>query len=306
MRIFAIESTRFNGSSEPVSLAIGNFDGLHKGHQAVITEAIETANERGIHSGVITFYPHPRTILRGERTEVLTPREDKMEILTQMGVSRLYCIHFTQAFARLTPEQFVKEILIPIGTRHIAVGYDFHFGYKGEGTADSLRQMGDGRFSVTIVPPILDGERRISSSLIRSLIAEGEMEEAASYLGRCYKIRGVVIHGEKRGRLLGFPTANLSLVHPYPLPAAGVYGVKVKVRGREACGVTNIGVKPTFAGERKVSVEVHLIDEADDFYGEILEVSFAFRIREERKFPTIEALQSQIAMDIQFARERFL
>lgn len=306
MEIITIEQTRYQGPSQPISIAIGNFDGLHKGHQAVIGEAVRYAKAYGLLSGVITFDPHPRTVLRGEKTPILTPREDKIKILQALGVNRLYCIHFTPEFARLKPTQFIEEIIIPIGTKHISIGYDFRFGHMGEGRPDLLIEEAKHRYSVSILPPVIDGGEKISSSMIRNLIKEGKVEAVIPFLNRPYTIRGQVVHGDHRGRTLGFPTANLSLSFPYLLPAMGVYGVKVSYLDRKALGVMNIGVKPTFEGGRKESVEVHLIGVDEDLYGKELEVEFYFRIREERKFASVALLKEQILSDIQFALDRFL
>ncbi|CCQ98081.1 Riboflavin biosynthesis protein RibC (Includes: Riboflavin kinase; FMN adenylyltransferase) [[Clostridium] ultunense Esp] len=306
IKIIPIQTAPYEGERGELSLAIGNFDGVHRGHQAVIREAVRFARQEGISSGVVTFHPHPRTIVLGEEAPVLTPLPDKIELIEELGVDRLYLIHFNKEFSTLSPSSFIQNILLPLGVRHIAVGFDFRFGHKGEGTANFLRDAGKDRFSVSIVAPVLDGAEKISSSLIRSLILEGKVEEVIPYLNHPHSIRGEVVHGEKRGRLLGFPTANLHCREQYLLPASGVYGVKVKHGERFYSGVMNIGVKPTFQGEAKTTAEVHLLDMEGNLYGEELKVFFLFRIREERRFPSLEALKDQIASDIQFARERLL
>lgn len=307
MKIVQVEYPYRVGNCDPAVAAIGYFDGIHLGHQGVIRRAIARANERKLTSCVITFDPHPREVLKKEQVHsYITPLPDKLEILKDMGVDLVYVIHFTERFSRISPQTFIEEILYPLQIRGVVVGFDFRFGHGGLGTAELLKELGEDRIEVEVVPPILDAENKISSSLIRAKISAGEMEEVSRYLTRPHRLRGLVIHGAKRGRLLGFPTANMHLSGPYHLPPNGVYGVRVDTGHGTYFGVMNIGVKPTFESQQNISVEIHLLDFHGDLYMVELKAEILFHIRSEQKFHSIEALKAQIHADIQFAKKKFI
>lgn len=284
---------------QPQVLAIGQFDGMHLGHASVILSAVRIAREKGMQSAVMTFHPHPKEVMRkGDYEGYLTPLRDKEDILAEMGVDVLYVVEFNEEFSHLTPEQFVHDLLFPLQTRTAVVGFDFRFGHKGAGDEQMLRSLGSNEMAVETVPPFLLNGEKVSSSLIRGLLKRGEMDEASQWLGRPYSIRGTVIHGEKRGRTIGFPTANLELTDHYVAPAKGVYAVRVYHGEQSLRGVMNLGVKPTFHDSgMKPTFEVHVLDFEGHLYDEELKVELVHYIREERKFDSIDALISQIRED---------
>lgn len=307
MKVIKIDYPLLKGDYSPSVAAIGYFDGLHLGHQGVIKRAIDQARERNLLSSVITFDPHPREVLKkGEITSYITPLADKVEILRQIGIDIIYVIHFTWEFSQISPEQFIQEVLIPLQIAGVVVGFDFRFGKGGAGTPALLKEATQGRLMVEVIDPVRHGEQKVSSSLIREKLKAGEMEEVAHFLSRPFTIKGVVIQGEKRGREIGFPTANLALAEWYLLPQNGVYGVRVDTGSGIYFGVMNIGVKPTFHSGHPLSVEVHLLDFAENLYDTTLRVEILFPIRPERKFNGIAELREQIDRDISFAKEKFL
>jgi len=292
-----------------LSLAIGFFDGVHLGHAEVIREAVRAGIERGLRPAVLTFDPHPRLVLGQdpERVRVLTPLEDKIRLLEKLGIRLVYVIEFDRDFAGLPAERFVRELLLPMGVRTAVVGFDFRFGRGGAGDAETLRTAGDGRIDVRVVRPVTADGVKAGSSEIRERLEEGDCEGAARMLGRPYGFRGVVVGGDGRGRQIGFPTANLSLAHPYVLPRSGVYAVVAQIAGenpdRPLPGVMNVGVRPTFAGgDGAPRGEVHLFDFSGDLYGREMTVSLRHFLRPEQPFPSVRALAEQIGRDAERAR----
>lgn len=292
--------------AQPQVVALGQFDGLHLGHASVITSAVELAREAGVPAAVMTFYPHPKDVMgKGDYEGYLTPSRDKQELLAGMGVELLYIITFNEDLSRVSPADFVSVMLLPLQIVTAVVGFDFRFGHMGEGDADTLRELGQGVMNVKTVPPFLLAGEKVSSSGIRKCLQSGELDKANAWFGRCYHLRGVVGHGEKRGRTIGFPTANLQLDDRYVIPAKGVYAVRVLYRDEILHGVMNVGVKPTFhEGVTTPSFEVHLFDFAADIYGHELKVELVSYIRSERKFESIDALIAQIGADAVTAQER--
>ena len=288
-----------------LTLAIGDFDGIHLGHQEVIRRAILTARQMGIMSAVMTFDPHPRTVLgRSEYEQLLTPLSDKLAQFERLGADYAFVVEFSPAFATLLPEQFVNELLVPMNTKAVLVGFDFRFGHKGVGNADSLCEMGKGRFAVEVVRPYHFDGIKVSSTAIRDMLAAGEVDKAREWLGRPYLVRGTVVSGDQRGRTIGFPTANIQLDEPYLCPQNGVYAIRALVSGVWVNGVMNIGTKPTFSNETKQTLEAHLFDFDRDIYGDQLTIQFISYIRNERKFESIQQLIEQISRDAEFARQQ--
>ncbi|WJH37479.1 bifunctional riboflavin kinase/FAD synthetase [Paenibacillus sp. CC-CFT747] len=286
-------------------MAIGDFDGVHRGHREVIGRALETARKLGIPASIMTFHPHPREILGQDKyRSILTPLPEKLEIFRELGVQYAYVVSFNEPFSRLSPQQFISDILLGIGLESVIVGFDFSFGYQGRGTPDTLAQEGHGQFAVEIVRPYQMDDHKVSSTYIRESLQEGKVDQAARLLGRPYSIQGTVVHGEARGRTIGFPTANLETDWRYVLPANGVYAIKAYVRGQAYKGVMNIGVKPTFAtGELTPSLEAHLFDFQESIYGEKVRVEFIRHLRPEIKFGSVNELVEQIHRDAAQARE---
>ena len=286
------------------AVAIGNFDGVHLGHQAVISEAAA----RGAPLAVITFEPHPRRFFRPDEPSFqLTPLDGKARCLRALGVDHLLVVGFDRETARIGHGRFV-DVFIRGGfaARHVAVGYDFMFGAGRKGDAGYLRDRAaaDG-FGLSVVEPVRDaGGAACSSTSIRAFLAGGDPAGAASLLGRLWEVEGVVAEGNRRGRQIGFPTANLP-IGEYIEPALGVYAVWAGVEEDGAtvwrAGCANVGRRPTF-GEEGVNVEAHVFDFAGDLYGRLLRVAFAAYIRPERKFDGVESLRQQIARDCAAAR----
>jgi riboflavin kinase/FMN adenylyltransferase len=287
-------------------MAIGDFDGVHLGHQEVIGRALYTAEQLHLPASIMTFDPHPRVVLGHEKyNELLTPIHKRMELFEQMGISYMYAVHFNTALMRLSPEQFVNEMLLPIGVDTVIVGFDFAFGYQGKGNPDTLCELSHGRFAVEVVRPYYIDGAKVSSTLIREALLNGNVAVATRLLGRRYSVRGKVVSGDRRGRTIGFPTANLALDEGYVKPLNGVYAVKAQVKGLNYDAVMNVGVKPTFAaGEQKPSWEVHVFDFEDQVYGETMTVELVEFLREERKFTSIDLLIAQIKEDAREAKTK--
>lgn len=291
------------------SVAIGNFDGLHRGHREVIRVAADHARALGRPLGVITFEPHPREVLNPAGAPArLTPFRRKAEILQGLGVDLLYAFRFNERLMRLSPAAFVKEVLADeLAAAAVVTGQDFRFGHKRAGDAAMLAELGaEHGMIVRVVEPVRVDGTVCSSSNIRTALADGAVGLANRMLGYAYELEGVVRPGDRRGRQIGFPTAN---VHPLArrplLPAIGVYAVRAGLRQGNAIewrpAVANLGRRPTFDG-RALLLEVHLLDERRDLYGERLRVAFVERLRGEQKFADIDELKRQIAHDCEQAR----
>ncbi len=288
-------------------VTIGNFDGVHIGHQALFHEVMSKADALKGTSLALTFEPHPARVLNGNRLPpLITLYEQKVELIERSGIDVLVVIPFTREFADISARDFIEKILIQrIGMTAMVVGEDYTFGKNREGDVALLRRLSrEWGFQVHVVDWItlpISGLGRVSSTRIRELVLEGEMEAARKLLGRHYQIRGTVVKGRNRGgRLLGFPTANVHLVDEL-CPKTGVYAVTVECRGKRFPGVANIGYSPTF-DDPLFTVEAHLLDFQGDLYGEKIRVNFVGRIRDEIRFPGIQALSEQIRKDIQKAR----
>lgn len=291
--------------SRPQVLAIGQFDGLHLGHASVIESAIKLATELGLPASVMTFHPHPKEVMKkGDYDGYLTPPGEKERILREMGVEYVYIVDFDDAFSQVSPKDFVTGILVPLQVHTAVVGFDFHYGYRGEGDAGMLRELSGNALDVHTVPPFLIDGEKVSSSGIRKALQEGQMEQANRWFGRSYSLKGTVMHGEKRGRQLGFPTANLKLSEHYVVPASGVYAVRATHGQDSYGGVMNVGVKPTFHEDGKVFwLEAHLFDFSGDLYDQSLSVELVSYIRPERKFNSLDELVAQITHDAATAKQ---
>ncbi|WP_081917078.1 bifunctional riboflavin kinase/FAD synthetase [Geobacillus sp. FSL W8-0032] len=292
----------------PAVMALGYFDGIHLGHQKVIKTAVEAAKERGYESAVMTFHPHPSVVL-GKQPELraITPLGKKERLIASLGVDRLYVVEFTPTFAALAPEQFVDEYLDGLHVKHVVAGFDFTYGRFGKGTMETMPTHARGRFGQTVIPKlVVDGEK-VSSTRVRKLLESGDVDQLPRLLGRFYDLEGTVVAGERRGRTIGFPTANIALNGDYILPAVGVYAVKVTVNGNEYEGVANVGYKPTFHAAREglPTIEVHLFHFSGDLYGQTLVVEWHRRLRSERKFASVDELAAQIARDKEEAEQYF-
>jgi riboflavin kinase/FMN adenylyltransferase len=289
-------------------ITIGNFDGVHIGHQALFHAAIEKADAIGGTSVAMTFEPHPmRVMQQNGHPPLITLYEQKVELIAKSGVDVLICIPFTLEFAQISAREFVEDLLLRrIGVKAIVVGQDYTFGRNREGDLNLLQRLAEQLdFEVIVIDWIEFANHapdRISSTKIRELVTEGRLEEARMLLGRHYQIRGKVMAGRDRGgKLLGYPTANINL-HDELCPKTGIYAVKVELDGKSLLGVANIGYSPTF-DDRIFTVEVHILDFERDIYNKDIRVNFVRRIRDEQKFDSIEALSAQIGRDVLKARE---
>ncbi len=291
----------------PTVMALGFFDGIHLGHQRVIRTAKKIADERGCKSAVITFHPHPSVVLgkKEAHVEYITPLRIKEKVIASLGIDMLYVVKFDESFAGLLPQQFVDEYIIGLNVKHVVAGFDYSYGRLGKGTMETLPFHARGEFTQTVIEKVEFQEEKVSSTSLRKLIRNGEMEKIPSILGRSYTVEGTVVHGDKRGRQIGFPTANVALKDEYLLPPVGVYAVRMKVNDEWHDGVCNIGYRPTFKEERQLSIEVHLLNFHQDIYDQSVVVEWRVRIREEKKFNGIDELVAQIAKDKQTAQEYF-
>jgi riboflavin kinase/FMN adenylyltransferase len=293
-----------DGRLPRVVLTLGNFDGVHLGHQAIVREVVARARAVSGTPVALTFAPHPVAVLAPERAPaILQPLRDRLRVLGDMGVAVTVVQRFTRAFAALTPDAFVRDFLLPhLALAHVVVGYNVTFGRDRAGSGETLRALGEALgFGVDVVGPVTVAGEKVSSSRIRRLLLAGAVAEAATLLGRPFVLRGRVVAGDRRGRTLGFPTANLKLPPPGLLPPDGVYAVRLDGAGGTRAGVLNIGVRPTFGGRRR-TVEVHVLDFAGDVYGRWLCVGLVARLRGEMAFPGPDALRAQIAADVARAR----
>jgi riboflavin kinase/FMN adenylyltransferase len=303
-------------------VAIGKWDGVHLGHQAIIAALVAEARRTGAQSVVMGFHPHPMAVLRpDEAPAMLQTLDERAEVLAAMDVDVHLAIPFSAAFAGMSPEDFVRDVLVrDLDARLVIVGFNFTFGRGGRGTADMLKSLcAQHGIPVWVMAPVREDGESVSSTEVRLYVAEGMMERAASLLGRNFSLTGTVIHGDKRGRTIGYPTANLALAPGRQLPATGVYVVQVTLLDRPgACkagmpctaqprtgpvygGMLNLGWRPTFQG-RDLRCEAHLFDFTGDLYGKEVRVDFLHRLRGEQQFQGIDALVAQLKADEAAAR----
>jgi riboflavin kinase/FMN adenylyltransferase len=286
-------------------LAIGAFDGLHKGHQLIINEAIKEASENNYPAAVLSFHPHPLEIIPGNPPPPsIVSRRQKISILQEMGVDYYFEQEFNQEFAALRAEEFINEILIgKIRINTVVVGDDFRFAHKNEGNVEILKEMGSLHgYQTKIISQLHASDDRISSTRIRNLLKHGKIKKAKKLLGRPYQMCGKVVHGKKIGRKLGFPTANLKLETNYALPPEGVYAAQVKFDGREYIAAANLGYNPTF-NNQDISFEVYILDFEDDLYDKRVCVDIIEFIRDEKDFNTKEELIAQMEQDVLYTRK---
>ena len=288
----------------PSALAIGNFDGVHLGHQAILRKLAEVAQAEGLLCSVLTFEPHPRELFAPENAPVrLTAMREKLELFAEHGVKRAYVCPFDARFAAMSANDFAEQILRnSLDARVILVGEDFRFGAGRAGTVQDLRQMG---LRVASLLEVQVAGARVSSTAVRQALAAGDLAHAQALLGRVYSISGHVVHGDKVGRQLGYPTANVEMHHDKP-PLTGIYAVKLQgLEEGDLPGVASLGFRPTMKKDGAPTLEVHLFDFNREIYGQHVRVKFLKKIRDEEKFSDLEALKQQIAADEKAARDYF-
>ena len=275
----------------PCVVTIGNFDGVHLGHQALLTEVKKRAHDLKLESAVITFEPNPKDYFSQNKPQTrISSLREKIELFNEIKIDRVHIIKFNQEFSKVTANEFISVLIKQLKVKQIVVGEDFCFGRGREG---GIKQLSASSMKLNIKNKILMDGKRISSTLIRNLLANDKLDEANKYIGRPYSISGKVVHGEKRGRKIGFPTANIHMRHNRP-PLKGVFAVKFQ----NHFGVANLGIRPSIKGEKKLQLEVHLLNFSSDLYGQHVSVIFLKKLRDEKKFKSLDELKEQIKLDV--------
>ena len=275
----------------PCVVTIGNFDGVHLGHQALLTEVKKRAHDLKLESAVITFEPNPKDYFSQNKPQTrISSLREKIELFNEIKIDRVHIIKFNQEFSKETANEFISVLIKQLKVKEIVVGEDFCFGRGREG---GIKQLSASSMKLNIKNKILMDGQRISSTLIRNLLANDKLDQANKYIGRPYCISGKVVHGEKRGRKIGFPTANIHMRHNRP-PLKGVFAVKFQ----NHFGVANLGIRPSIKGEKKLQLEVHLLNFSSDLYGQHVSVIFLKKLRDEKKFKSLDELKEQIKLDV--------
>lgn len=294
------------GDRTPVAVTVGNFDGVHLGHQAMLARVAAAAAERGAVPAVLTFEPHPRELFSPQSAPTrLTSFREKVELLGEHGMRRVHVRRFSRAFAALAPDAFVEQVLVrELRAAWVLVGDDFRYGVRRAGDLAALEAAGARHgFVVETMPQVVRDGERVSSSAVRKALAAGDLPRARDLLGRGYSIAGRVVHGDKLGRELGFATANVQMKHNRP-PFTGIFAVRAHGVGpAPRAGVASLGVRPTVSDSGRAVLEVHLFDFAQELYGRHLRVEFLAKIRDEEKYPDLATLKAQIARDCEAARD---
>ena len=275
----------------PCVVTIGNFDGVHLGHQALLTEVKKRAHDLKLESAVITFEPNPKDYFSQNKPQTrISSLREKIELFNEIKIDRVHIIKFNQEFSKVTANEFISVLIKQLKVKEIVVGEDFCFGRGREG---GIKQLSASSMKLNIKNKILMDGKRISSTLIRNLLANDKLDQANKYIGRPYSISGKVVHGEKRGRKIGFPTANIHMRHNRP-PLKGVFAVKFQ----NHFGVANLGIRPSIKGEKKLQLEVHLLNFSSDLYSQHVNVIFLKKLRDEKKFKSLDELKEQIKLDV--------
>jgi len=283
----------------PAIVTIGNFDGVHLGHQKIIEKTLELSRAHSLQPVLMTFEPYPHEFFKPElRVARIMNLREKVNFIRKHYFNDVVVLKFNRLFSQLSAEDFIEKFLIKkLNTKHVVIGEDFHFGFQRLGDASSLQHY----FPVEIVKPVIREEQRVSSTWLRKILSRADFDSAKKLLGHDYSLMGKVIKGQQRGRLLGFPTANIALNRRVP-PFMGVYAVKVN---HSLKGIANLGIRPTVNHDKKIFLEVNLFDVEEDLYGQWLEVTFCCKIRDEKRFDSLDALKEQIHQDVIKAREFF-
>lgn len=291
--------------SEQTVLALGNFDGVHLGHQQLLRQGMEKARELNTHFSVLLFDPHPLKVLFPERKlELLTGKDERLILFEKMGVDQVFLLPFTMEFADTTPKEFIENILIRIGTIHVFVGFNYSFGSHGKGTPEDLRKFGqEYHFGVSVIQAQKLNDKVISSTEIRRHLHHGDIAMAKQMMGRAPTLTGKVVHGDGRGRDIGFPTANLETDEDQLIPKNGVYAVTSEIGGKWYDGMMNIGVIPTFKTGTDKTIEIYYFDFQGDLYHKELIVNIEARLRSEKKFSGVDEIILQLNKDMEQAKK---
>jgi len=307
-RLMQILRSLHSSDARPCAVTIGNFDGVHRGHQSLLHELQQAAQMRGLQTAVVTFEPHPREFFTPQKAPVrLTSLREKLELFRAAGIDRVHVCRFNAMFARKTADEFIHALHDDLHAKYVLIGDDFRFGSGRSGDFALMRQIGAQRgFEVAAVHSVLHDSVRISSTAIRAALVAGKLDVARDYLGRPYSISGRVVHGDGMGRKIGFPTANVQMKHNLP-PLTGIYVVEAHSDGIGVLqGVASLGVRPTVHHDARHVLEVHLFEFAQQIYGKHLRVEFLHKLRDEEKYPNLEALTQQIARDVNNAKQWFV
>lgn len=288
-------------------ITIGNFDGVHRGHQAIINRMVRNAKSQNRPVIVVTFYPNPADFFNPEvNAFYLSSPQEKASRLLEMGVESVITFKFNQDFANLSPREFLSGLKKKLGLAVLVIGQDFALGKDREGTLPVIKELGrELGYKVEVIRQVNFGDEAISSTNIRQSLDEGDVIRAAELLGRYYSLSGLVTHGSDRGTRIGLPTANMTHWAHKKIPAVGVYATIVDVLGERYKGITNVGYRPTFEDQQRTSIETHILDFDGNIYGERIEIAFLQKIRDEQKFPSVEAFLAQIERDKTTARRIF-
>lgn len=291
-------------SDSSLAACIGYFDGIHLGHQKLINKTIDIAKEKGVNSALITFDPDPWTVIN-DRNKVnhITPMKEKLRLLSQTGLDELIIVRFTKDLSKLSPQEFVEHVLIPLNVVDLIAGEDFKFGHKGQGNVNYLKENANIFFDTHVLEFKEEQNEKIGSTKITQAILKGDLDRVKEMLGRSYTIAGYVMQGNREGTRIGFPTANLDVTDEYIIPKKGVYAGYVEVKGEKYKSVLNIGHNPTFNESEALSIETHILDFNKIIYGELLKQSFVVRLRDEIKFDSVEELIEQMVEDEKNARK---
>ena len=295
MRIVNVKLGEIRKQKNPVVACIGYFDGMHKGHQALVNATIEKAKELGVESGLITFDPDPWVTLRDAKdVKHITPLQQRINIAVELGIKNIFILNFTKEMAALSPVDFIK-VLDSCNIKALICGFDYHYGQFGKGDIESLKRDAD--FEVIVIDAVSDSEGKISSTRITNLIEEGEVHKAEELLGYAYRVEGYVVHGNAKGRTIGYPTANVSVPSEYLEPKGGVYACFALIDGKKYKAMVNIGHNPTFNYTETMSLEAYILDFSGDLYDKRLKISFKYYLRPEKKFKYIGNLKMQLEQD---------
>ena len=300
MRIIDLEQSRSDYST---AVALGNFDGIHRGHQYLIEDTIKKANKKNIEPSILLFKNHTKLTINKNNIYILTSNKQKLKILENMGIKTVYTIDFDEDLMKLSSKEFIKNIIVDkLKAKIVTVGFDYRFGYKASGDSEYLKKLGkDYNFETNIIMPICIDKEIVSSTKIRNLIQLGNIEKANKFLGRYYSIIGNIVSGSSRGRKLGYPTANIELIYNYKIPKPGVYKSITILEGKQFLSLTNIGNNPTF-NEKDLKIENYILDFNENIYGKTIEIQFVNFIRENIKFNTAEELLKQITKDVEYIK----
>jgi riboflavin kinase/FMN adenylyltransferase len=292
---------------QPVALTIGNFDGVHLGHQALLSRLLDAAKVRGIPSAVVIFEPHPREFFTPDQAPArLTSLREKLELLAELGVDRVHICRFNSQFAQMSASDFIAALYQKLAVKYILIGDDFRFGSGRSGDFALMEKIASQHnFTVEAMHSVLYDGLRVSSTAVRAALASGNMRAATRFLGRPYSISGRVVHGDKLGREIGFPTANVQMNHNRP-PLSGIFVVRVTGDHiSPLLGAASLGVRPTVHKNGRAVLEIHLLDFAQEIYGQHLHVEFLHKLRNEEKYPDLKSLTQQIALDVANTRKWF-